>query len=504
MTDRMTIPELLAAQTARRAAAPLLLDALTGHARTYSEVTARACRWARFFAERGLAVGDRVAIALPNSLDFAEAYLGAAIAGVTLCPYNPALPDGEIANLSARFGARLMLTTPSRADDLAIACQIPLFSVGTRGDLPARLPEHGLPGPKSVAGIGPDTPIALILTSGTTGGTKACRITQAGACWTAEATAAAFALGPDSRYLTPLPLHHINAQVVGLLAAIRAGGAVAIGPRLPAAKLWESAARVQATALSLVPAILYDLLAQLPESAAPAATLRFVVCSSAPLPPTSRKQFEDRFGIPVVVCYGLSEASCFVSYGRPAPLEAPVPPGTPAPPGSVGIPIGCEVRIGEGGEILVRGPGVFDGYEGDPDATAAAVRDGWLHTGDVGAIEPGGHLVLHGRIKEMINRGGEKIAPDAVEAVLRECPGILDVAVFAVPDDRLGEEIAAAVVPGSGAGPSDDDLWDFCADRLADFETPRVWIRPVALPRGPTGKVLRRALQEEYVRCKAR
>ncbi len=467
MTGR-TIPELLAARA--DSADPFLIDALAGHARSYREVAERSRRWGWFFATRAT---GRVAVILPNSLDFAELYLGAALAGVTLCPLNPALSPVELAGSIARLGAGLILTTPSRTSELAG----PVIAVGSQGDLPAGLPAAGPPfGP-----VDPGTPIALILTSGTTGGIKACRISQANVCWTAATTAEAFGLGAGSRYLTPLPLYHINALVVGLLAALQAGSAVALGPRLPGAKLWEAAARVGATAISVVPAIVHDLL---DSPGAPPESLEFAVCSSAPLPRAIRERFEARFGLPLRVSYGLTEAGCFVSYGQ-----------TGGPPGAVGIPRGCEVRI-DAGEIAVRGPGIFGGYDGDEAATRRALRDGWLYTGDRGRFD-GEFLILEGRIKELINRGGEKVAPDAVEAVLLECPGVREAAAFAVPDERLGEEVAAAVV----GTVSDADLWEFCLDRLAEFETPKTWLHLDALPRGATGKVLRRALQEEAGRC---
>ena len=321
------------------------------------------------------------------------------------------------------------------------------------------------------------------MTSGTRGGAKACRITQANVLWTSARTAEAFGFDETSRYLTPLPLYHINAQVVGLLAAIQAGGAVAIGSRLPAPRLWEAAARCRATGMSAVPALVMDLL---DHPSMPPETLRYVVCSSAPLSASVRERFERRFGIPLLVSYGLSEAGCFVSYGRPD-----------SPMGSVGQPLGCEVRI-EGEEILVQGAGLFEGY--DEAATGLALRDGWLHTGDRGFLDADGFLYVTGRRKDQINRGGEKISPEAIEAVLLECPDLAEVAVFGVPDDRLGEEVAAAIVPKTSVALTDDDLWDFCADRLAEFETPRHWIRIQALPRGATGKVLRRELREAWGR----
>ncbi|MBM3270332.1 MAG: acyl--CoA ligase [Candidatus Sericytochromatia bacterium] len=467
----MSVADLLAARSASDA--PFLVDALTGHERTFAQVAQRARRWGWYLDERA---ARRVAVILPNSLDFAELYLGAALAGVTLCPLNPALAPAAAAAATARLGADLLLTTTSRGSDFA---GLPTATVGSTGGLPGDLPASG----PDFGPVPPDREIALILTSGTTGGLKACRVTHGNVCWTSACTAAAFGFTPGTRYLTPLPLYHINAQVVGLLAALQAGSAVILGPRLPAARLWEAAARTGATAMSAVPAIVFDLLESPGE---PPPALEYVVCSSAPLPGSARKRFEARFGIPLRVSYGLTEAGCFVSYGCSG-----------GPPGNVGKPHGCEVRVGDGGELLVRGAGVFAGYLDDPPATAAALRDGWLHTGDLGRLE-GGYLVLDGRLKDLINRGGEKVSPDAVEAVLLECPGVREVAVFGVPDPRLGEEVAAAVV-GSA---TDDELWDFCAARLGEFETPRTWHHVEALPRGATGKVLRRVLREEAAQCR--
>lgn len=478
-----SVAALFRAQAARYAQAPLLLDADTGAETTYAEAEVLARRWVAFFAAQGLRPCDRVAVVLPNGPAFAALFLGAALAGVTLAPYHAGLTTPELADLATRHHARLMLAAGPRAADLAEALgpSIPVHAVGPRAALPRDLP----PPAAGLPAVDPSTPLVLIMTSGTSGGAKACVLPQANLAWTSRAAREAFGLDAGSRYLTPLPLHHINAQVVGLLAAVQAGGAVALGARLPASKLWEAAARVGATAMSAVPALVHDLLAG---PGGPPASLRFVVCSSAALDPAARRAFEARFGVPLLFCYGLSEAGCFVAYSRVEP---------PSPPGSVGRPHGCEVEIAPDGEIRVRGPGVFAGYDADPVASAIAVQGGWLHTGDVGRLDAAGFLYVEGRLKELINRGGEKIAPDAVEAVLRACPGVGEVAVYAVPDPRLGEEVAAAVVraPGEAGEALDEEaLFDFCAERLAEFETPKTWAFMAALPRGRTGKVLRRTL----------
>jgi acyl-CoA synthetase (AMP-forming)/AMP-acid ligase II len=353
-------------------------------------------------------------------------------------------------------------------------------TVGPQAELPSKLP----PPTSSRVNRKANATSVLILTSGTTGGTKACVLSQENLTWSAARTAEAFELTATSRYLTPLPLFHINAQVIGLLAALTRGASVALGHPLPAAKLWEAASRVQATGLSLVPSLVRDLVVQ--PSGNPPQSLRFAVCSSAPLPLDVAQAFEQRFQIPLLVSYGLSEAGCFVSYGRAHPRT---------PLDSVGKPAGCECRLSDEGELWVRGPGIFQGYDQDADATAKTLLpDGWLRTGDLAHFDDEGHLYIRGRIKDLINRGGEKLSPMDLESTLRQCPGVADVAVFGIQDARLGEEVAAAVIPHAGSGLNEDALETFCETHLAEFETPKQWLLLEAFPRGPTGKVLRSEL----------
>ena len=487
---------LLARRVAERPDAPLLVDADTGETLSYAAAAAQAGRWAAWYAAQGLAPGDRVAVVLPNGPTFACLYLGAAIAGLTLAPYHAGLTAPELAGLVAAHGSRLALVPAARQAELAHALGVPVVTVGPRGALPAGLPPapaHPAPGelPNGLppAPIPPtpggwaDQPLVLVMTSGTSGGAKAVVLTQGNLVWTSAAACRAWGRGPADVYLTPLPLHHINAQVVGLLTALQGGGAVALGSRLPPAKLWAACERVGATGLSLVPALVHELLAR---DGAPPAGLRYAVCSSAALPAGARDAFERRFGIPLLFCYGLSEAGCFVTYSQLAPVS---------PPGAVGRAFGCEVQLSAEGEIRVRGRGLMRGYDQDAAATAHAIRDGWLHTGDVGRLDADGFLWVEGRLKDMINRGGEKVAPDAVEAVIRGCPGVAAVAVYGVPDERLGEEVHAAVVAAPGSGLAADALDEWCAERLAEFAAPKAWRFLDELPRGPTGKVLRRLLR---------
>jgi long-chain acyl-CoA synthetase len=470
----VTIGDLLTERARARPHATFTIDADSGGERSYAEVYERALRWAALFEARAV---HRVATVLPNSVDVIDLYFGAALAGVTLAPLHPALADEEVAAHVRRSRSDLLVASPGRAGALADLWrhQPERTLAMSRVDLP--LP--GAPRPAAEVHV-------LVQTSGTSGSAKACRLTHANLLWTSARTVEAFGLDATSRYLTPLSLHHVNAQVIGVLAALQAGAAVAVAPRLPAARLWNAAARVRATGLSLVPALVHDLLI---EPGGPPPSLRFAVCSSAPLPIDSHARFQAQFGLPLCMCYGMSEAACFATYTRPS---------VPGPAGASGVPHGCEVAI-EDGEILLRGSGVFAGYDDDAAATRAVLSgDGWLRTGDEGVLDPDGFLYVRGRRKEMINRGGEKIPPAEVEAVLLACPGVAAACVFAMADERLGEEVAAAIVRANGASLGEDDLWSFCAGRLAEFETPRRFYFVDALPIGPTGKVLRRELSRRF------
>lgn len=478
-----TVAEAFLTAVERWPDAPFLIDAETGAERTYAEVRRAAQRWAGLFGAAGLRRGGRVGVVLPNRLEFVELFFGAALRGLALCPYSPAVPAEEVAALLTRFGAGAFVATSVAVADWKSRLSMPVLDLAS-----------GATGPEVVAvDAAAEDPLLFIMTSGTTGSSKACRLTQHNLAWAGELAAREFGLGPDSRYLTPLPLFHINPYVVALLPAMAVGSAVALGGRLPGAKLAEAAVRVGATGLSLVPALAADVVsagAKLP------ASLRFAVSSSAPLSPELLEKFERFSGTQVRQCYGLSESSGFVAFGSLSPRQ---------PNGSVGpISSGWELRLSAEGEVCVRSAGVFGGYEGDAAATASTIRDGFLHTGDVGRLDEHGNLWLKGRLKEMVNRGGEKVAPLDVEAALRQHPAVAEVAVFAIPDERLGERVAAAVVWRGPEAFDEDALVALAQKTLPETHVPETWVTLDSLPRGPTGKVLRRVLADAHRAPKAK
>jgi acyl-CoA synthetase (AMP-forming)/AMP-acid ligase II len=296
-----------------------------------------------------------------------------------------------------------------------------------------------------------------------------------------------------------MPLFHVHGLVASTLATLASGGCVIAPRRFSASSFWGDCKTYGATWYSAVPTIHRILLSRAEDGSADHAEhgLRFARSCSSALPGPLMAAFEQRFGLPLVEAYGMTEAAHQMA-------SNPLPPGDRRA-GSVGRPTGTEVAIldddwqplpvGAVGEVCVRGPGVVDSYRANPEATAASFRGGWFRTGDSGSLSPDGYLSLAGRIKELINRGGEKISPHEVEDALLGHPGVVEAVAFAVPDDKYGETVGAVVVTRSEVG--GDELRAHCGERLAAFKVPvRVHVLD-AIPKGPTGKVQRRLLAEQ-------
>jgi oxalate---CoA ligase len=291
-----------------------------------------------------------------------------------------------------------------------------------------------------------------------------------------------------------MPLFHVHGLVATVLATLSTGGTVLL-PRFRPSAFWDDVARHGVTWYTAVPTIHARLLTGAAELPAPVAhKLRFVRSCSAPLPTVLWQRYEEAVGVPLVEAYGMTEAAHQMT-------SNPLPPGERRP-GTVGLPTGIEVAAldddwrpvpaGQDGEVAVRGPSVVEEYLGNPAATAASFRDGWFRTGDVGKLSPDGYLTLVGRVKELINRAGEKISPYEVEDVLLAHPAVAEAAAYPVPDEKYGEQVGVVVVLRGEATPK--ELTAYCADRLAAFKRPaRVTVLP-EIPKGPTGKIQRRNL----------
>ena len=435
----------------------------------------------------GVGDGDVIAVMLPNSIELLVALLGAWRVGAAVTPLNPTFTAREARYQLADSGARLL-----------IGPEIAGTGIARLG------PDDLLREPREDIGDGHVDPrrIALIVyTSGSTGQPKGVLLDHRNLEAMAAQMAGHFHLTADDHALLVLPLFHVNSICVTFLAPLRVGAQITVLERFAPASFVDAVRRHRPTYFSAVPAIFAHLSVLPPEVEFDASSLRFAVCGAAPASAALLARCEERFGIVIAEGYGLTEATCASACN---PLDGPRKPGTvgPALPGQTIRIIdaeGGEVPTGDRGEIIVSGPTVMRGYLGRPDATAEVVRDGWLHTGDIGVLDADGYLSVVDRIKDMIIRGGENIYPKEIEAFLALHPAVVEAAVVGRPDARLGEVPVAQVVVSPDAGAiTADDLLAHCATGLTKIKIPVALDIVEALPRNPVGKIdkpaLRRAL----------
>jgi oxalate---CoA ligase len=440
----------------------------------------------------GIRPGDRVAMVLGNGPHTAAAFLAVASAA-SAAPLNPAYRAEELDFYLGDLRARAVLVDGGGpVVEVARARGIPVVEVvpGETAGCFALIGDDG--GGASGSPPSPDDVALVLHTSGTTARPKQVPLTHANLCASARAVAATLALAPSDRALHLMPLFHIHGLVAGLLAPLAAGGSLFVPPGYNALRFFAWLDEAAATWYTAVPTMHQAILARSDRNrdVLEGARLRLVRSSSAALAPSVMQALERTFAAPVIEAYGMTEAAHQMA-------SNPLPPAA-RKPGSVGLPAGPEVAIldlagapvapGGEGEVCVRGPNVMRGYDGDPAATATAFVHGWFRTGDQGRFDADGYLHLTGRSKEMINRGGEKIAPREVDEVLLSHPAVAQAVAFALPHDLYGEEVAAAVVLREGASAAEGELRDLVRARLADFKVPRRIVFVDAIPTGPTGK----------------
>ena len=497
MTDRRTIPALLEGASGEALGAPgrPALD----HAGLRAQVGATAAE----LAGLGLGPGDAVAIVLPNGPEMAAAFLGVGSAAVA-APLNPSYTRDEFEFYLGDLKARALIVaegaeTPSREAASALGVRVVEARVpdgapaGTFGLVGAERGEPRLNGPEDVA--------LVLHTSGTTSRPKIVPLTARNVCASAEAVAATLQLTPDDRCLNVMPLFHIHGLVAALLSSASAGASISCTPGFDALRFFRWLEEVRPTWWTAVPTMHQAILARARRNAeiVEAARPRFVRSSSASLPVPTLKGLEETFGCPVIEAYGMTEAAHQMA-------SNPLPPAA-RKPGSVGVAAGPEVAVmgedgamlpsGETGEIVIRGENVTGGYVENPEANAGAFRDGWFRTGDQGALDDDGYLTISGRLKEIINRGGEKVAPKEVDDVLVEHPAVAQAVTFALPHRSLGEEVAAAIVLREGAEATTAELREFAGRSLAPFKVPREFVFLDEIPKGATGKLQRIGLAEK-------
>jgi long-chain acyl-CoA synthetase len=531
---------------ARAAAAPdktFLLSAGDGRRWTYGEFDAAVNRTARMLAARaGVGKGDAVSLLLPNGPEYVIAYFACFKLGALAGPVNSLLKPEEIAFVVSDSEAKAMLAAteflPAVADlrgrapslrsvlrfddweEAAAGFDDGASDAGASGE--GANDEEGNSedaddedaGGKDTSGedandegagdgwrgvpLSKDDEAIIIYTSGTTGRPKGCLLTHGNLLANARQIAEWMGFTPADRLLTVMPLFHMNAVTVTTAAALHAGGSTVVAPRFSASTFWQTVSEHGVTSFGSVATMLSMLLAKYPEGVPESLKidgLRFAMCGSAPVPAEVLRRFEETFGCLVVEGYGLSESTCRSTFN---------PPDERRRPGSCGLPIGNEMRVvdeddaevsdGARGEIVLRGENIFKGYFKNEEATARAFRGGWFHTGDVGYRDADGFYFIVDRKSDMIIRGGENIYPREIDELLYSHPAVAAAAAVGVPDELYGEEVAAFVQLREGRAATEQELIEFCRARLADFKCPKTVRFLAEMPKGPTGKVLKREL----------
>ena len=451
----------------------------------------------------GIGRNDRVAIVLPNGPEMAAAFIAIG-AGATTAPLNPSYRADEFSFYLTDLKAKALVVqkgVATEARDVAAKLGVAVLELVPGEHAGSFTLEGGTPAKASQPGAAEAGDIALVLhTSGTTARPKIVPLSQANICASARHIGATLALSPADACLNIMPLFHIHGLIAAVLSSLGAGGAVICTPGFDALRFFRLLDEERPSWYTAVPTMHQTILTRADRNAEiiERAKLRFIRSSSASLPGPVMEQLEAVFGCPLVESYGMTEASHQMASN---PLAGP------RKPGSVGRAAGPEVAIidddgtilpqGEIGEVAIRGPNVTAGYEANPDANAKAFTNGWFRTGDQGAFDAEGYLTLTGRLKELINRGGEKVSPLEVDGVLSAHPAVAQALTFAMPHAKLGEEVAAAVVLREGAVCTERELRDFVAQQLADFKVPRKVVFLPEIPKGATGKLMRIGLAEK-------
>jgi long-chain acyl-CoA synthetase len=489
-----SIPELLRQRVDAAPDKPFIFSESDHRQFTYKQFEAAVKRTASLLAANGIGKGDVVSLLMPNSVEYVIAYFACWQLGALAGPINSLLKAQEIAYVISNSEAKAWLVNCEFLPIVeAIRDQVCPVIIPFDNEVEVTADERGL-----------DTDISLedeaiiIYTSGTTGKPKGCLLTHSNLIANARQISGWLKFTETDRLLTIMPLFHMNAVSVTTMSALYAAGSTVVSPKFSASRFWQIIADYQITSFGSVATMLSMLLSTYPDGVPDGLKtdqLRFAMCGSAPVPAEVLRRFEETFNCLVVEGYGLSESTCRSTFN---------PPDTRRRPGSCGVPIGNEMRVvdeedrevpdGELGEIVLKGENVLKGYYKNDLANETAFRNGWFHTGDIGYRDADGFFYIVDRKSDMIIRGGENIYPREIDEVLYQHPDIAAAAVVGVPDALYGEEVAAVVVLKSGATTTEQEVIDYCKARLADFKCPKTVHFVDDIPKGPTGKLLKREL----------
>src|SRR5690349_6120527 len=508
------IYQILKARVAAASDKPFLLSEAGGRKFSYLEFQAAVDRAAAMLTSQGIGKSDVVSLLLPNSVEYIIGYFACWKLGALAGPVNSLLKEHDIEFVMNNSEAKAILVAAEFWDRIQnIAEDLPHLQAVIAFDDEAEatdpkwqkyIPDRGQPATEAAVDdlIRSDDDAIIIYTSGTTGKPKGCLLTHGNLIANARQISQWLGFTEEDRLLTIMPLFHMNAVSVTTMSALYAGGSTVVSPKFSASRFWNIISDYQVTSFGSVATMLSMLLSTYPDGVPKGLKtnqLRFAMCGSAPVPAEVMKRFEETFNCLVVEGYGLSESTCRSTFN---------PPDKRRRPGSCGLPIGNEMRVvddddhdvpdGELGEIVLRGENILKGYFKNEAATATAFRNGWFHTGDIGYRDADGFYYIVDRKSDMIIRGGENIYPREIDEVLYQHPQIAAAAVIGVPDELYGEDVAAVVVLKPEAKISEEEVIEFCKARLADYKCPKT-VRFVAdIPKGPTGKLLKRELAQMF------
>jgi long-chain acyl-CoA synthetase len=475
------------------------------------EFDAAVTQAAKMLAAHGVAKGETVSLLMPNSAEYIIAYFACWRLGAIAGPVNSLLKAQELAYVISNSEAKALLVHSeflplienirSECSALQTVVSFDDESRATRGFSSPNKTENDAP---SLLSSEPETEdeAIIIYTSGTTGRPKGCLLTHANIMANARQICGWLGFTDRDCLLTVMPLFHMNAVSVTTMSALYAGGSTVISPKFSASRFWQIISDYHVTSFGSVATMLSMLLNTYPEGVPQGLTtaqLRFAMCGSAPVPTEILKRFEETFHCLVVEGYGLSESTCRSTFN---------PPDERRRPGSCGMSIGNEMKVvaeddrevpaGSLGEIVLRGENILKGYYKNPEATASAFRNGWFHTGDIGYRDADGFYYIVDRKSDMIIRSGENIYPREIDEVLYEHPSVAAAATIGVPDPLYGEEVLAFIVLKEGATATEAELVSFCRARLADYKCPKSIQLVKEIPKGPTGKLLKRELAKQF------
>jgi long-chain acyl-CoA synthetase len=492
-----TLREVIDGHATAQPDAPFLFAPEPSFAMTYADLRSGARALGAELAAQGIVPGDVVSYMLPNGVAAANVFLGAMYGGYVASPVSLLAQDALIEHTLAHSATRIVFVAPELEARLrAIVARTGSRAI-VRPTSPDNLALSKATGERPSDVIAASTPAMLMYTSGTTGTPKGALLSHGNLVHAGRSVSAAHALTPADRVLSSLPLYHVNGQCVATISPLVSGGSIVMPHRFSVSQWWPLVERYRPTWLNVVPTIIAYLLNGPELTAAQAEAcrdLRFARSASAPLPPEHHRAFEARFGISVLEGMGLTECAS-VAFANPLdPALRKI--------GSPGLPLGLEARVvaadatacgvDERGEIELRGDNVMLRYYNDPEATARTVRpDGWLKTGDLGYRDADGFYFITGRLKELIIKGGENIAPREIDEALLQHPAVLEAAAVGIPDPNYGQEILACVVLKPGSACTAAELREHCLAALGRYKTPKEFRFVAELPKGPSGKVQR-------------